>query len=203
MGKKKKKAKKEKLTRRTVVDRWVEARRRHGISDAAITMAVALGWRPENLQKYEQRRVKKKFGHLEKYIGMVYRNQFRREPLRPGDVPPIEEAYAAKKLKRQTRREEIRCGLRKPRGTGRGVYIRAADSINQARERAGLSIDDLGRLLDYTPFEMRKLSLDRPKRSKPSLATMYYVAHALGLRFVFGFESVADDAEDEYPDEAA
>jgi len=82
---------------------WIEARRRHRLSDAQVQMARELGMNPRKLGKIDNHRQEPWKAPLPIFIADCYRRRFGKE--RPDRVRTVEERLLDHQRKRQERRE--------------------------------------------------------------------------------------------------
>lgn len=85
---------------------WVEARKRHRLSDAHVQMARELGMKPEKLGKLDNRDQEPWKAPLPEFIEGLYRKRFGKS--RPDSVLSIEERARRKAERKAARREAKR-----------------------------------------------------------------------------------------------
>ena len=100
---------------------WVDARRRHHLSDAHVQMARELGMNPKKLGKLDNDDQEPWKAPLPQFIERLYLKRFGRE--RPEVVTSIEERARAQNAKRAARKEARRqtraaADVRAPGGAG-------------------------------------------------------------------------------------
>ncbi len=85
---------------------WIEARKRHHLSNAHVQMARELGMNPKKLGKLDNHRQEPWKAPLPQFIEQLYFKSFGKE--RPELVMSIEERARAKEAKRAARKEARR-----------------------------------------------------------------------------------------------
>ena len=85
---------------------WVEARKRHRLSDAHVQMARELGMNPRKLGKLDNHDQEAWKVPLPQFIEHLYAEKFGRE--RPEVVMPVEARARAQRAKKQLRKEAKR-----------------------------------------------------------------------------------------------
>jgi hypothetical protein len=94
---------------------WIEARRRHRLSDAHVQMARELGMNPRKLGKIDNHRQEPWKAPLPIFIENCYRRAFGRE--RPERVRSIEQCALDAQRKKQERRERRALAAMTPAGS--------------------------------------------------------------------------------------
>src|SRR6266581_466413 len=82
---------------------WIDARKRHRLSDAHVQMARELGMNPKKLGKLDNHRQEPWKLPLPAFISHLYFKRFGKT--RPDTISTIKEIAAAKAAKKQARRE--------------------------------------------------------------------------------------------------
>jgi len=82
---------------------WIDARRRHHLSDAHIQMARELGMNPKRFGKLSNEKQEPWKAPLPAFIEDIYLKRFGRS--RPADVKSIEEVLKSKEIKKEERRK--------------------------------------------------------------------------------------------------
>ena len=83
---------------------WIDARRRHRLSDAEVQMARELGMNPKKLGGIDNHRQEPWKAPLKQFIADLYFGRFGKD--RPNVVVSIEEKIHLKEVKKARRREE-------------------------------------------------------------------------------------------------
>ena len=100
--------KKKKITEKCQI--WIDARRRHHLSDVHIQMAKELGMNPRKFGKIANERQEPWKASLPIFIEDVYLKRFGRH--RPAEVKSIEEIFGTKEKKKEERRKRKQLGRR-------------------------------------------------------------------------------------------
>lgn len=108
-------------SKRTIILEWLEAQKRHRLSDMQVQMARELGFKPDSLRKIDNHKQEPWKTPLPQHIENLYEKRFKREK------PEI-----VKSLKQQLKDDEIRRAAKKKAKDAR----RAAKA---AEESAGCS----------------------------------------------------------------
>lgn len=66
-------------SKRTIIEEWIEAQKRHRLSDIQIQMARELGFNPESLRKIDNHKQEQWKAPLPDYIESLYEKRFKRE----------------------------------------------------------------------------------------------------------------------------
>lgn len=66
-------------SKRTIIEEWIEAQKRHRLSDIQIQMARELGFKPDSLRKIDNHKQEHWKAPLPDYIESLYEKRFKRE----------------------------------------------------------------------------------------------------------------------------
>jgi len=87
---------------------WIDARKRHRLSNAQVQMARELGLNPRKLGKIDNHRQEPWKAPLPQFIEHLYRERFGRDA--PLDVRPLEERARQRTAKKAARKAQKRAG---------------------------------------------------------------------------------------------
>lgn len=66
-------------SRRTIIEEWMVAQKRHHLTDMQVQMARELGFKPDSLRKIDNHKQESWKTPLHQYIENLYEKRFRRE----------------------------------------------------------------------------------------------------------------------------
>lgn len=66
-------------SRRTIIEEWMVAQKRHHLTDVQVQMARELGFKPDSLRKIDNHKQESWKTPLPQYIENLYEKRFRRE----------------------------------------------------------------------------------------------------------------------------
>jgi len=65
-------------SKRTIIEEWIEAQKRHKLSDIQVQMARELGFKPDSLRKIDNHKQEQWKAPLPDYIESLYEKRFKR-----------------------------------------------------------------------------------------------------------------------------
>lgn len=114
-------------SKRTIIQDWIEAQKRHHLSDMQVQMARELGFKPDSLRKIDNHKQEPWKTPLPQHIENLYEKRFKREK------PEI-----VKSLKQQLKEDEIRRAAKKKAKDAR----RAEKAAEESGRCSGFTTDD-------------------------------------------------------------
>lgn len=91
-------------TKKTVLEKWVVAQKRHRLSDKHVQMARELGLNPDKLSKIDNHEQESWKAPLPQFIEEIYFKRFKREE--PETIKPLQQIIADDKLRREKKKKE-------------------------------------------------------------------------------------------------
>ena len=91
-------------SKRTVIEEWIEAQKRHRLSDSQVQMARELGFKPDSLRKIDNHKQEQWKAPLPDYIESLYEKRFKRDV--PLVVKPLMEQLREYKLMKEKKKKE-------------------------------------------------------------------------------------------------
>lgn len=91
-------------SKRTVIEEWIEAQKRHQLTDCQVQMARELGFKPDSLRKIDNHKQEQWKVPLPDYIESLYEKRFKRE--KPLIVKPLIEQLREYKLMKEKKKKE-------------------------------------------------------------------------------------------------
>ena len=91
-------------SKRTIIEEWIEAQKRHRLSDIQIQMARELGFKPKSLSKIDNHKQEQWKAPLPDYIEDLYEKRFKRES--PLVVKPLFSQLQDYKLNKDKKKKE-------------------------------------------------------------------------------------------------
>lgn len=89
-------------SRRTILEEWMVAQKRHHLTDVQVQMARELGFKPDSLRKIDNHKQESWKTPLPQYIENLYEKRFRREK------PEV-----VKSLKQQLQEDAVKRAIKK------------------------------------------------------------------------------------------
>lgn len=105
-------------SKRTIIQDWIEAQKRHHLSDMQVQMARELGFKPDSLRKIDNHKQEPWKTPLPQHIENLYEKRFKREK------PEV-----VKSLKQQLKEDEIHRAAKKK--------VKDAQRTEKAAEESG------------------------------------------------------------------
>lgn len=91
-------------SKRTIFEEWIEAQKRHHLSDMQVQMARELGFKPDSLRKIDNHKQEQWKAPLPDYIESLYEKRFKRE--QPLIVKSIRQQLLEYKLLKEKQKKE-------------------------------------------------------------------------------------------------
>ncbi len=90
-------------SRRTILEEWMVAQKRHHLTDVQVQMARELGFKPDSLRKIDNHKQESWKTPLPQYIENLYEKRFRRE--KPEVVKSLKQQLQEDAAKRATKKK--------------------------------------------------------------------------------------------------
>lgn len=90
-------------SKRTIIEEWMVAQKRHHLSDVQVQMARELGFKPDSLRKIDNHKQEPWKTPLPQYIENLYEKRFKRE--KPEIVKSLKQQLQDDAARRETKKK--------------------------------------------------------------------------------------------------
>jgi hypothetical protein len=90
-------------SRRTIIEEWMVAQKRHHLSDVQVQMARELGFKPDSLRKIDNHKQEPWKTPLPQHIENLYEKRFKRE--KPESVKSLKQQLLDDAAKREAKKK--------------------------------------------------------------------------------------------------
>lgn len=118
-------------SRRTIIQDWMVAQKRHHLSDMQVQMARELGFKPDSLRKIDNHKQEPWKTPLPQHIENLYEKRFKRE--KPEVVKSLKQQLIEDESKRKAKKKakDARRATRATESPTDSITIRDSDDIIQ------------------------------------------------------------------------
>lgn len=96
--------------KKSQIEKWIAAQKRHRLSDTHVQMARELGLNPDKLGKIDNHRQEPWKAPLPEFIEEIFYKRFKKE--RPDVVKPLKQILKEQEIKTKTKRRKKKYGVK-------------------------------------------------------------------------------------------